>query len=91
MKIWERDSALQGNTQNRCETGKGRRVFTCAIEAEATGVGSTYSYTLSIGLPNSSRKIAWISWKGTDGALSKQFWNSCTYSAGNNVGADAMN
>ncbi len=30
---------------------------TCAIEADAIGVGSIYSYTLSIGLPNSSRMI----------------------------------
>ena len=70
---------------------KKERFKTCAIEAEAIGVGSIYSYKLSIGLPNSWRKIVWMSSKGTEGALSKHFWNSSTYSGGNNVGADAMN
>ena len=46
---------------------------TCAIEADASGVGSTYSYTLSMGLPSSSCKILRISSNGTGGALSKQF------------------
>uniref|UniRef100_A0A0A9ABW3 Uncharacterized protein n=1 Tax=Arundo donax TaxID=35708 RepID=A0A0A9ABW3_ARUDO len=50
-----------------------------------------YSYTLSSGRCNSSRNIDSITSYGTAGARSKQFWNSSTYSAGNKVGADAMN
>jgi glutamine cyclotransferase len=64
---------------------------TCAIEAEAIGTGSMYSYTLSNGRCNSSSNIDSISLYGTGGARSKQFWNSSTYSGGKKVGADAMN
>lgn len=73
------------------EPSKNQHVHTWAIDADARGTGSTYSYTLFIGLPKSSRKIDSISLKGTGGALSKQFLNSSTYSTGNNVGADAIN
>mmetsp|Transcript_24326 Transcript_24326/g.66336 ORF Transcript_24326/g.66336 Transcript_24326/m.66336 type:complete len:327 (+) Transcript_24326:127-1107(+) len=57
-----------------------RRVaaWTCAIDADAMGMGSKYEKTLPVGMPKSSSMIFLISEKGTVLVESRHCWNSRT-------------
>jgi len=56
----------------------GVRVLACAMEAEASGVGSMNEKTSSMGRPRSARTISRMRSKGTLGVRSRQPWNSST-------------
>mmetsp|Transcript_23885 Transcript_23885/g.57020 ORF Transcript_23885/g.57020 Transcript_23885/m.57020 type:complete len:235 (-) Transcript_23885:285-989(-) len=63
-------------------------LYTCPIEAAATGVGSTFSKTSDIGSFSSSSMILKATSLGKGGRRSCSFCSSCRYSGGSRSGRE---
>ena len=65
-------------------------VWTCAIDADASCLGSMSTRCAAFSAPSSSSSVRWTSSNGNGFTRSRTFWNSLTYASGNMPDDDAM-